>query len=604
MSKEISDNKSIFYQNLQRAIEAKIVSFDEEKQKITYLTVEEKTYNYKDPEEKVRTSYFAELVLDYGYNTDRIKFEVKVPRRTPSDLADIAVYEKEDKNCSGEPFIIIECKRDGITDAEFSQAIEQLFGNCNSLKAKYGALIAGNTRKAFNIHKFPATEREKNVIADIPVKYGKEPKYKFVKGEQGKGLKKVSRDELIRSLEKCHQTVWQGGKLAPTVAFDEVSKLLFCKLWEEKKTKKGEPYKFQVGTYETPNDVFKRVDEIYREAKKTDEKVFQEDIRLPPQIVYNVVEHLQDLAIGEIDLDTKGIAFERFMEDFFKGKMGQFFTPREVIKFAVKMMDIKDTNTVLDPACGSGGFLLNAMDVIRKDAEENYSPLEAYKTWHDFASKRLFGIEINEQIARVCKMNMIIHDDGHTNVISTDALDDFKDIAKSSLEFKANSFDFILTNPPFGATVKETEKEKGYLDKFELGKKKKNQKTEILFIERCIEFLKPKTGKMAIILPDGILTNSSLQYVRDFIIEKCQILAVVSIPSFAFSHYGAGVKSSVVFIRRLGKEEKTKNYPIFMAIAEKIGYEANGREIKENDFDLIIEEFKKFETFPNNYKGV
>ena len=137
-----------------------------------------------------------------------------------------------------------------------------------------------------------------------------------------------------------------------------------------------------------------------------------------------------------------------------------------------------------------------------------------------------------------------------------------------------------------------------------LAKKKKNQKTEILFIERCIEFLKPKTGKMAIILPDGILTNSSLQYVRDFLMEKCQILAVVSIPSFAFSHYGAGVKSSVVFVRRLGKEEKTKNYPIFMAIADKIGYEATGREIKENDFDLITEEFKKFETSPNNYKGV
>ncbi|MBU6339181.1 MAG: N-6 DNA methylase [Rickettsiales bacterium] len=291
------------------------------------------------------------------------------------------------------------------------------------------------------------------------------------------------------------------------------------------------------------------------------------------------------------------------MEDFFKGKMGQFFTPREVIKFSVKMMDIKDTDTVLDPACGSGGFLLNAMDTIRKEAEENYDDKDAYRIWHDFASKRLYGIEINEQIARVCKMNMIIHDDGHTNVISTDALDDFKDIARNSLDFKPNTFDFILTNPPFGASVKETEKEKGYLEKFELGKKKKNQKTEILFIERCIEFMKPETGKMAIVLPDVILTNSSLQYVRDFLMEKCQILAVVSIPSFAFSHYGAGVKSSVVFVRKFGQNEKVKNYPIFMAMAEKIGYDATGRETKENDLDLIVNEFKKFETNPNKYKG-
>jgi len=121
------------------------------------------------------------------------------------------------------------------------------------------------------------------------------------------------------------------------------------------------------------------------------------------------------------------------------------------------------------------------------------------------------------------------------------------------------------------------------------GKKARdNQKTEILCIERCRDFLKPETGKMAIVLPDGILTNSSLQYVRDFLMQRCQILAVVSLPGFAFAHFGAGVKSSLVFVRRKGGEEKIGRYKIFMAIAEHIGYDATGRRDVRNDLEASI----------------
>lgn len=347
--------------------------------------------------------------------------------------------------------------------------------------------------------------------------------------------------------------------------------------------------------------MFKRIDGIYQKAKKEDSEVFKEDIRLEPKIVYSVVEHLQSLALNKIDLDTKGVAFERFMEDFFRGKMGQFFTPRPIIQFCIKMMNPQRDDLVLDPACGSGGFLLNAMDNVRRYAEENYDEQEAWEHWHKFAMNNIYGIEINDQIARVCKMNMIIHDDGHTNIISTDALRDFKEINDIHKGFKKDHFDLILTNPPFGAVVKRTEKD--YLDKYELGRGRKNQKTEILFIERCIDFVKPKTGKIAIVLPDGILTNSSLQYVRDFIMERCQILAIVSLPQFAFTHFGAGVKSSLVFLRRKGEGEKLEKYPIFMAIAEHIGYDATGREDPINDLDKIAEEYKKFLKDPKNYAG-
>jgi len=598
MKNNNKDTQSIFQKNIQRGLEAKILSFNEDKSRITYHCSRDYTTSFKNPEETVRASYFSELVLDYKYPKKKINIEVVVPRRTPEDRADIVIYEDDELK---KPYLVVECKKDGITDAEFKQAIEQAFGNANSLRAKFASVVAGTTKTAFDIAGFKPSEREKNVISDIPERYGKTPKYRFVKGEDDKELETVSREELIKALEKAHDTVWQGGRLAPTTAFDEVSKLLFCKLKDEKDTPRQKPYQFQIGTHESPDEVYKRINNIYQKAKQEDSEVFREDIKLEPKIIYNVVEHLQVLAINKIDLDTKGVAFERFMEDFFKGRMGQYITPRPVIQFAVEMMNPQKNNLVLDPACGSGGFLLNTMDKVRKSAEENYDEQEAKEHWHRFAQNNLYGIEINDQIARVCKMNMIIHDDGHTNIISTDSLNNFEDIYKIHKGFEKDKFDFILTNPPFGAIIKRSEKD--YLDKYTLGKDKKNQKTEILFIERCIDFIKPKSGKIAIVLPDGILTNSSLQYVRDLIMERCQLLAVVSLPQFAFSHFGAGVKSSLVFLRRKDENEKTENYPIFMAIAEHIGYDATGRTDPINDLDDIIKEYNKFLKNPKNYDG-
>lgn len=588
--------KSELIQNINKGLTAGIISFNEDQSKITYHCVRDYTTSFKNPEEKVRASYFTELILTYQYPAKKIDIEVTVPRRTPEDRADIIVYE--DDECKL-PFLVVECKKEGITDAEFKQAIEQAFGNANSVRSKYASVVAGNTKTAFDISGFKPSERERNVIADIPVKYGKAPKYKFIKGDKNKDLKTVSRDDLISALEKCHDTVWQGGKLAPTTAFDEVSKLLFCKMKDEKDgTKNKEPYRFQIGTHETADEVAERIDEIYQEAKKQDEEVFKEDIRLESKVVYSVVEHLQGLALNKTDLDTKGVAFEKFMVDYFKGKMGQFFTPRPIIDFAVKLLQPKHTDLVIDPSCGSGGFLLSVLDTVRHEAEADYDEREAHDIWHNFAKKNLYGIEINDQIARICKMNMIIHDDGHTNVISTDSLRFFKEIKEIHKDFKENRFTLLLANPPFGAIVKSAEKEKKYLDQYKLGEGRQNQKTEILFIERCIDFLKEGTGRMGLVLPDGILTNSSLQYVRNLLMERCQITAIVSLPQFAFSHFGAGVKSSLVFARKKAKDEVLSDYPIFMGIADKIGYDATGRDDKDELPD-ILKQFREFQSDPS-----
>jgi len=197
---------------------------------------------------------------------------------------------------------------------------------------------------------------------------------------------------------------------------------------------------------------------------------------------------------------------------------------------------------VLDTSCGSGGFLLHALDKVRKQADEYYpdeikidNKFEGknhYRHWHDFVEKNLFGIEINEQISRVAKMNMIIHDDGHTNVIATDGLFPSEELIKrtNNQGFAYNHFDFIITNPPFGSVIKQTEqaymREYGAADWLNPKSKitlRENQSTEILFIEQCHRFLW-EGGYLAIVLPDGILTNSSLQYVRDGIEKKFRIV--------------------------------------------------------------------------------
>ena len=513
----------------------------------------DKEYKFTDPEEQVRARYYVELIERYQYPENRIDLEVSVPGRAPDVFADIVVFRDNDKK---NPYIVIECKKDEISEAEFGQAIQQAFGNCNALRGHYAAVIAGNTRRFFNVKDFESQERDRNVIADIPVRYGEVQRWRYKKDDPDWDLQVVENAELTRVLEKCHDTLWQGGKLAPTDAFDELSKILFIKIRDEKKLRvKGDPYDFQIKTRETSKSVADRIKALYQEAKIRDPEVFTEDVKVDDTPLFSVVNHLQGINLNKTDLDVKGIAFERFLGSYFKGDMGQYFTPRKLVKFIIKMIKPDHEERILDPACGSGGFLLYAMEHIQKQASRHYKEgtPEHRDHWHDFARDQLFGIEVNDAIARVAKMNMILHDDGHSNVIGNDALIDFDRLYDQNREFQKESFDIILTNPPFGANIKKAEKP--YLDDYKLGKRRNSQKTEILFLERCFEFLKWGTGKLAIVLPDGVLNNSSLQYVRDYIEQHFQILAVASLPETAFRFYEAGVNPSILFLRKFSEQE-------------------------------------------------
>ena len=509
----------------------------------------------------------------------------------------------------------MECKRDGVTDAEFAQAVEQSCGNGTwaKFRAQYVGVIAGQTRRFLDFtEKYGVLEREANIIADLPKQYGKPEEWRFRKGTKDY-IQPVSKETLIATIRKCHQTLWGGGRLSPPMAFGELCKLLFVKIQDEKTPRKnGQPYEFQIKTHEPSRRLAERIKDIYKIAKEKDPQVFTDTIRIDEATLRTLVSHMEAISFSKTDLDTKGVAFEQFMDGFFKGDFGQYFTPREIIAFAVEMMEPKADEIVLDPACGSGGFLLYALDQVRREATEYHDPdsLEHYKHWHDFAQKNLYGIEINDEIARVAKMNLILHDDGHTNVAGDDALDRTAAIRKRTGNngFREDRFDLILTNPPFGSQVNLTERP--YLSDFDLGsqedakgqrKPRKNQKTEILFIERVWQFLKPNTGRAAVVLPDGILTNSSQQYVRDYLLERFQLLAVVSLPQLAFAHFGAGVKASIVFLRkRAVNEQSNDNEAIFMAAPESIGYDATGRKC-ENQLPGVVKQYRAFRANPKPF---
>ncbi|MEE0909742.1 MAG: N-6 DNA methylase [Bacteroidales bacterium] len=712
---------------IQIGIEKGIISFNDDMSRITYI-YQNKHRNYNNPEEKVQAEAFLRLIIDYKYPINRIKLFVAVPMGSETKEADIVVFK--DDLCLM-PYILVECKKQEISEAEFQQAIGQAYSYAFAMagELKYVWVTSGIKSDYFEVDQNSNT---RNQLPDIPqfgvtniatYKYVYDAQY--LPEESGKqrffDLSVIDQSELTRRFKQAHEALWAGGQLNPSEAFDELDKLIFCKIWDERKPRKmGEPYDFQIITVPKEieknenkrrlienDNLYNRIMALYEEGRKKDQEVFRDNIRLTPEKIRTVVSYLESVNLGETDLDSKGRAFETFMGSFFRGNFGQYFTPREIVKFIVDVLPIEHDSKVLDTSCGSGGFLLYALNKVRNKATELYPNYAKdvrqhdrwFKYWHDFAEKNLYGIEISEQISRAAKMNMIIHDDGHTNVITSDGLiSDETIITKTNNQgFKYETFDFIITNPPFGSTIRQTEQ--AYLKTYQLGKKEEDwlavkssseqyrdgQSTEVLFIEQDYKFLK-ESGYLAIVIPDGILTNSSMQYVRTQIEDWFRIVAVVSMPQTAFMANGAGVKSSVLFLRKWTKKESDQlintkkniesrlltdnnyqtqrlnwdkeikqkqkekvteikdkqnisatsakqteeykswnadllaeygdkveelksfltdqyqqakkkeltDYPIFMAIAENIGYDATGKKTAVNELDIIGEELKKF----------
>ena len=564
---------------LEQGVAKGLVRLNDDKSRIEYLK-HGIVRDFTKPEAPVEARAYLSLVLQYDYPDDRIRLFAPVTIGSSMREADIEVYSDP---AHEKPLIIIECKKETVSEAEFRQAVEQAFSYAVAEGARYVWTTSGIKNEYYEV---PLQKpKARRTASDIPRfgATGLSPYRYGVNGGTGRNgqmlfaLKTVSESELTHRFAQAHQALWGGGELNPSDAFDEFDKLVFCKIWDERKEREnGEPYDFQIiaegSTEDTNEALLRRLKNLYAEGRKQAPEVFRDDIRLSAAKVRTVVSYLEDINLSETDLDSKGRAFETFMTSFFRGNFGQFFTPRAVVKFIVDVLPIKAESRVLDTSCGSGGFLLHALDKVRKAAEGKYGDksVKAYKAWHEFAQNRLFGIEINEQIARTAKMNMIIHDDGHTNVVASDGLLPIPDIVEKTGNrgFKEDSFDFIITNPPFGSIIRQAEH--AYLQTFGLSerepdwlnpKSKSTQRpgvsSEVLFIEQCWHFL-AEGGYLAIVIPDGILTNASMQYVRNWLMEKFRVLAVVSLPQTTFVSTGAGVKSSVLFLRKRSKSEAAR----------------------------------------------
>jgi type I restriction enzyme M protein len=410
--------------------------------------------------------------------------------------------------------------------------------------------------------------------------------------------------EFRRVLNQCHDIIWRSEGYDPTECFDEMSKILFIKMFDERlvKEKKQKEHHFAIYADEPQEETVERIKWLFEKAKEAFPEIFKEaereyptlvSLNLKDRTIYEVVEKLQRHSLLKTEVDIKGSTYEFFLKGSFRGVMGQYFTPREIVEFMVNMIDcmrgLKRTYIILDPACGSGGFLVETMKNVWKQIDDLYKKGildNPTKEKQNFATQNLYGIDINARMSWVAKMNMVMHGNGHGNIHHYDALVDTERVREWG--FKPESFDVILTNPPFGSKVTNQE----ILVNYELGMGRKSQLTEILFIERCLKLLKPK-GVLGIVLPDGVLSNVSLQYARDFIDEQAIWIAVISLPEETFVPYGSGVKASLVFLQKKDIEEKLKQGRLFLANAENIGYDATGRPTGKNDLPFIFEIYRK-----------
>lgn len=391
---------------------------------ISYCSKNQAKRKLCNPEEFVQAEAYLKLIFEYDYLPQNIAINESVQIGSETREADILVYNDSNSKI----LIVVECKEENINERQFQVAVDQAYSYAHAKAASYVWVTSGIKDEYFEIAKVAPVERIS--ISDIPKRDGAVKRFKFTKGINEPP--RVTQAELMQKFKSAHDALWGGGALAPTTAFDELDKLIFCKIWDERwqdndPKSKGEPFAFQIIYYpedkedkqntKAKTELEKRVRVLYEHGRKKDPEVFRDDIKLDKHKIFTVVQYLQDINLSKTDLDAKGLAFQRFMGEFFRGDFGQFFTPNTIVDFIVKSIGIDKDWKVLDTSCGSGGFLLHALKAVRDEANEIYGDDRGrswFNYWHNFAEKNLYGIEINEQISRVAKMNMIIHDDGQS----------------------------------------------------------------------------------------------------------------------------------------------------------------------------------------------
>lgn len=575
------------------------------------------------PEETIRQLYLNKLINIYGYPKDRITLEYPIHFGREVKRADIVISDINDPLV---PYIIVELKKPKLTDGK-----EQLKSYCNATGAPIGVWTNGEQISYYNrkdpnyfedITNIPKVTEKLSDIINEQITYDDLKKIDKLQTEKKslKNLIQEMEDEVLAS--------------AGVDSFEEVFKLIFTKLYDELMAARDKTayLKFRNSGC-TEMELYNKISGLFEEAKNKWRGVFDEDskILLTPSHLSVCVASLQNVKLFNSNLDVVDDAFEYLMSKSSKGEKGQYFTPRYVIDMCVKMMNPKEDEYIIDTAAGSSGFTVHSIfhvwDAIRErkglPKGENFTAEERSNDEIEYVEDKVFAIDFDEKAVRVAKTLNLIAGDGKTNVINLNTLDysrwdeitkqdrwqdayfeGFRRLKKirpaGANDYKEFNFDIVMANPPFAGDIKENQ----IITRYELGKNSNGKwqnkvGRDILFIERNLSFLKPG-GRMAIILPQGRFNNSSDKYIRDFISDRCRILAVVGLHGNTFKPH-TGTKTSVLFVQKWDDKlcPKVDDYNIFFATMQKPGKDnsgekiyvkdANGENILDNHGHLIVD---------------
>lgn len=581
------------------------------------------------PEEYVRQNIERRLVKELGYHPSRIAVEFSIKMASAKKRVDLAIFPEGAAHLQENIDIIIECKQDSVKPSNQKDGEGQLKSYLAACpNAEWGMWTNGRYKSVWR--KIQIEGRvEWEEPNDIPAHDGNIDE---IDRPTRESLKRANDDNLLFSFQTCHDHIYVTDGLQKQPAFFELLKVIFCKIYDERNIPK--PLEFYATSKEKQSNdgrltAHRRLGKIFEEVKKRYGAIFDpgDTIKLEPRSLAYIVGELQRYSFLDTNIDVKGKAYEELVGSNLRGDRGEFFTPRNIQRMVVRMLDIKLDEKVLDPACGTGGFLVIAMNEVIRQVKEKTTALSAEREQYRqavqeqikrFAAECFFGFDINPDLVKATKMNMVMNNDGSGNILRTDSLlhphqwdSTFREHLAKTLGVSPGSlrsskdlalFDVITTNPPFGGRLPISDKET--LQQYDLGyfwvnskqggwekteDVQTSQPPEILFIERCWQFLKPG-GRMGIVLPDGILGNPKLEYVRYWIVKHCCVVASIDLHPDTFQPNN-GTQTSVLILQRKTEEEMLKeikqnqlsDYEIFMAQIQAMGHDKRGNTIYLRD---------------------
>lgn len=404
--------------------------------------------------------------------------------------------------------------------------------------------------------------------------------------------------ELQQVVQRCHNILWERHGFDPAQAFDELSKLLFVKLFDESRVS-GE---LTAAGSNSPDGFADTARGLFHQAKSApgfnniwldDDHIAADDFAIGAVFTHLAPYSLRETTSHVDGADMKGTIYEHIVGRTFRGELGQFFTPRSIVEFMVRLVGVDENATVYDPSCGSGGFFVMYAKLLREElvSQRGSSDEEINEKVCDYSRRHLIGTEINQRTARVARLNLLMHglDPGNVSTANALRVEDSDDPRVEALLGK-ESVDAVFANPPFAGY----EKDRSVLSRFELGRSRSGTFSsvtrEVLFIERILDVLR-FGGTAAIVIPQGIFTNRKLAAVREHIRKRARILAVIELPDWAFMPSGTSVRGSLLFVKKARRVPK--DYEVFMKQVDNIGFNSTGRPTSENDFPSTLEQYRR-----------